>query len=182
MPRLASEIYATYQDSVLKLASKQGGVSRPQIMDSLSVSRSIADTMIEKCNLKVERKEGRTEFFVLPNGGTPAPATPPVDLTPPPPEPEDVPPLAEPDTLPGDAEAATVVEPNALDRLADVVETDDQVVAAIDQEIADTRAAIKDAALKSGKAMGEWATQQALVDALRERLQELAGRRLALSS
>lgn len=175
MPKLAADLYATYQDGVLKLAAKPGGVSRPQIMESLNVSRAIADTMIERCNLKVDRKEGRTEYFVLP--GVSSNGTAPHEH-----EPEDVQPLAENDELPPGVDAAVVVEPNALDRLADVVETDDQVLATIDEEIADTRNALKDAATKAGKAMGEWATNQALVDALRERLQELAGKRLALSS
>lgn len=175
MPKLASDLYAAYQDRVLTLAAKGGGVSRPQIMETLNVSRSIADTMIEKCKLKVERKEGRTEFFVLP--GTPAPAAPVA-----PPEPE-VAPLAEKDEnlLPPEVEEAGVVEPNPLDRLADVVETDDQVVSAIDREIASTRTALREAALRAGKAMGEWACQQALVDTLREKMTELVGRRLAMS-
>lgn len=177
MPKLASDIYATYRERVLKLAAKEGGVSRPQIMESLNVSRSVADTMIEKCDLKVARREGRTEYFVLPGTTVeaPQPAAAPV-------EPE-VPPLAEKDAdvLPPEVEEAGVVEPNPLDRLADVVETDDQVLAALDKEIAETRTALREAATKAGKAMADWALNQGVVDTLRDRMGELVGRRVALS-
>lgn len=173
MPRLAADLYASYHDSVLKLAAKPGGVSRPQIMEALNVSRSVADTMIEKCDLQVERREGRTEFFVPPGAAPPPPAPAP-----------DVAPAAEKDEklLPPEVEEAGVVEPNPLDRLAAVVEVNDEAIAAIDHEIADARTALRQAAEKAGKLMGEWATQQALVDALRERLQALAVRRMALTS
>jgi hypothetical protein len=174
MPRLASSIYAAHQDSVLRLAAKQGGVSRPQIMESLNVSRSIADTMIEKCALKVDRHEGRTEFFILPSAAPSVPAPPAV-------EPE-VTPLAEKDELPPAVVAAGVVEPNPLDRPAEVVEPNDTVISTLDREITETRASLRNAAVKAGQAMGEWAIQQGLVDALREQMQSLVSRRLALSS
>lgn len=180
MPRLASNIYAAHQDNVLKLAAKKGGVSRPQIMEALNVSRAIADTMIERCDLKVDRREGRTEFFILPNAEPSVAA--PLPPAPGPQEPE-VAPLAEKeDELPVSVKEAGVVEPNPLDRLAAVVEPDETLVSALDREIAETRTALRGAAARAGQAMGEWATQQAMVDALREQIQSLVSRRLALSA
>jgi hypothetical protein len=181
MPRLASNIYAAHQDGVLKLAAKSGGVSRPQIMEALNVSRSIADTMIEKCDLRVDRREGRTEFFILPNAAPSVPTVAP-PAAPAPQEPE-VAPLAEKgDELPVSVKEAGIVEPNPLDRLAAVVEPDETKVSALDREIAETRTALRGAATRAGQAMGEWATQQAMVDALREQIQSLVARRLALSA
>jgi hypothetical protein len=52
----------------------------------------------------------------------------------------------------------------------------------LDAEIVDTRNARKEAAAKAGKALGEWATHQALVDALRERMTGLAVKRMNAGS
>lgn len=181
MPRLATSLIATYREQVLKLAAMEGGVSRPQVMESLGVSRPIADSIISKCDLQLARRDGRTEYFV-PAGKTavkhqPAP-TPPDDA----PNDEEENDHIAPDGLPPEVEVAVVVEHNALDKLADVVETDDQVLASVDAEITKTRQLLKDTAMMAGRAMGEWLTHQSTVESLREKMQELVTRRLSLSS
>lgn len=63
MPGVVEGIYAQYHDSVIKMAKKPGGVSRPEIMKGLSVTRPAADKLIDECRLKRARTEGRTNFF-----------------------------------------------------------------------------------------------------------------------
>lgn len=156
MPRIATSVYAAHMDNVLKLASREGGVSRPQIMDKLNVSRSVAGGLIEKASLEMDRKEGRTEFFTTSNGAS---------------KPE-----AEPPELPA-AVAATAV---AGDDILEEEEEDD--IAMLDAEIVDTRNALQAAAAKAGKALGEWATHDALVSALKGRMTDLATKRMDASS
>jgi hypothetical protein len=62
-----------------------------------------------------------------------------------------------------------------------VTEDQDDLVSELDAQIIDTRQALREAAAKAGKALGEWATHQALVDALRERMTDLATRRMNAS-
>lgn len=185
MPRLASEVYAGYHDIVLKLAGNKEGISRAQIMDSLNVSRPIADTMIKRCGLAVARKEGRTEFFIAPNGSTSGTIT---AATPPPvpaPTPTVLPPEAKAVVSPVAGPIIIPVIDLAIKAAADSDASDDDdeaaEVTALDEEIFSARTALRDAAAKCGKAMGDWAVQQALVDALRENFQKLAARRLELS-
>lgn len=63
MPGVAEGIYAQYHDSVIKMAKSPGGVSRPQIMKGLAVTRPIADRLIDECKLRHAKTEGRTDFF-----------------------------------------------------------------------------------------------------------------------
>jgi len=64
MPRLSEAAYAQHYDSVITMAKRKGGVSRPEIMELLAVSRVMADSLIDRCKLrKSKRKVGRTEFF-----------------------------------------------------------------------------------------------------------------------
>ncbi len=64
MPRLSEAAYAQHYPCVVKLAKRKGGVSRPEIMEELSISRVMADTLIDRCKLrKSRRKVGRLEFF-----------------------------------------------------------------------------------------------------------------------
>lgn len=64
MPRLSEAAYAQHYPCVVKLAKRKGGVSRPEIMKELSLSRVMADSLIDRCKLrKSKRKVGRTEFF-----------------------------------------------------------------------------------------------------------------------
>jgi hypothetical protein len=72
MPRIAEGLYAQYYDSVLKLAKRETGVSRPELMDKLGMSRIIADRVIEKVGLKPVAVVGRTEFFKTPDTIPPA--------------------------------------------------------------------------------------------------------------
>lgn len=164
MPKMDAAIYATHMDNVLKLARRKGGVSKPQLIEELNVTRSIATGLIERAGLQEDEalRAGRTQFFV--EGDTPpAPvATPPeVKRSVTPPEVKAV-------AVPVSGDTGTV-EP--VDTLAD-----------LDAQIMDTRNTLREAAAKSGKALGEWATHQALVDALRARLTELVSSRLHASS
>ena len=154
MPRLGEAVYAAHLDNVLKLAKQEGGVSRPEIIEKLNVTRAMANGLIEKAELALDRKEGRTEYFVAPstNGnGTTKLETPEVKET-------------------------TVPKSDATG------ESDDDTIAELDAQIVDTRQALRSAAEKAGKALGDYATHQALVDALRERMTELAKKRMAASS
>jgi hypothetical protein len=147
MPRMDAAIYAAHIDNVLKLAKREGGVSKPQIISELNVTRAVASGLVEKAGLTLDRKEGRTEYFAASENGTPvAPA-------------------------PKQSKAPAVAEP-----------TSDDLIAELDAQIVDTRGALREAAAKAGKALGEWATHSALVDALRERMTSLASQRMDASS
>lgn len=166
MPRMGSEIYAAHMDRVLKLASRDGGVSRPQLIKELGVSRPVATKLIEKCGLEFDRKDGRTEYFSAPNGTGATPKA------------ETLPEVVEvKQSTPAAVQAAVVPT-------SDDTGTDEELdsLAELDEEIVETRNALREAAAKAGKALGEWATHQALVDALRQRMTELAERRMRACS
>jgi len=77
MPKLADAILAQHYDSVIKLAAKNGGVSRMELMSGLGVTRIVADKLIEHAKLVPGPKVGRTEFFkVAANSDAPATPTP----------------------------------------------------------------------------------------------------------
>ena len=154
MPRMSSAIYAAHLDNVLKLAKRMGGVSRPQIINDLQVTRAIAGGLIEKAELSLDRTEGRTEFFT---------AEPKVEE------------VRQP------AAKQSVVKAKATPESTDALIDDDDHIAELDAQIIDTRDSLRVAAAKAGKALGEWATHQALVDALRERITELAVKRMNAS-
>ena len=63
MPKVAEGVYAQYFDAVFGLATRDGGVSRPEIMEKTGVSRILADGIIDRLKLKRIRTEGRAEFF-----------------------------------------------------------------------------------------------------------------------
>lgn len=75
MPRLAEGIFAAHYDSAVKLAAAPGGVSRPDLIKKLGVTRLVAEKIIEKAGLVVGGKEGRTEFFVPPDSNLVGAAT-----------------------------------------------------------------------------------------------------------
>jgi hypothetical protein len=153
MPRMNAAIYAAHMDNTLKLAAAAGGVSRNQLVDKLNVTRAVATKLINESGLAVTRKIGRTEFF----------AEPVEDLV--------VAKQSKPDAV----KASTVpTSTNAAD------ETDESL-AELDAQIVDTRNALREAAGKAGKALGEWATHSALVDALRERMTDLATKRMNIT-
>lgn len=156
MPRIATSIYAAHQANVLKLAAKAGGISRRQIADALNVSTAVAGGLVKKCELELDHKEGRTEFFKNTNGASVEP------------EPEVK--AVEPEAP--EVKAVAVAGPDIKD------DDEDDDIATLDAEIVDTRNALKEAAAKAGKALGDWATHQSLVDALRERMTDLAQRRM----
>ncbi len=156
MPRLATAIYAAHQDNVLKLAAKAGGVSRQEIADALSVSKAVASGLIKKCDLVRDHKKGKTEYFKANGTSVESDAS-----------------GGKPDDLP-EIKAVAVAGP-------EIVEDNDDAIATFDAEIVDTRNALHAAASKAGKALGEWATHQALVDALRERMTGLAVKRMNAS-
>jgi len=156
MPKLATAVYAAHQDNLLKLAAKEGGVSRSEIADALNVSKAVAGSLIKKCDLELDHKAGRTEFFKTSTDGASEPVV-----------------SAEPPELPEltEVKATAVAGPEVIDD-----EEDD--IATLDAEIVDTRNALQESAAKAGKALGEWATHSALVDVLRDRLAGLAKRRM----
>lgn len=159
MPRMSAAVYAAHVDNLLKLARKRGRVSRPEVADELNVSRAVASTIIEKAGLKQVGNKGRTEYFA-------------VDET----APEPVVAVKQSKPLPPvKAVAVPVSDDTGL-------EPDDVDVAELDAQIVDTRNALREAASKAGKALGDWATHQALVDALRERMTDLATKRMNASS
>ena len=158
MPRLAADIYAAHQAQVLRLAAKEGGVSRAGIAKACNVSKTIANNLIKRNSLELDHKDGRTEFFKTSNGASPeTPETPETSVAP---------------ELPEAVKGVGV----AGDDIIDEVEEDE--IAQLDAEIVDTRNALKEAAARAGKALGDWATNQSLVDALRERMTNLAVRRM----
>lgn len=91
MPKLADAILAQHYTSVIKLAAREGGVSRPELIEKLGVTRIVADKLIENTKLVPGPKVGRTEFFKAPTDEAAA-------TTPDAPE------------LPQDAEAAVLVD------------------------------------------------------------------------
>lgn len=157
MPRLGAEVYASHMNNTLKLARREGGVSRPELISELNITRAVANGLIEKAGLELDRKEGRTEYFKAP-------------------EAEDSP---KPDVKQSKPETASKVATPASD---DPGEEPDELaaLAELDEQILDTRKLLCEAAEKAGKALAEWGTQQALVDALRQRMQELATKRMSL--
>jgi len=167
MPRIATSIYAAHLDNVLKLAAKVGGVSRGEIADALNVSRAVAGGLIKKAELELDHKQGRTEFFKSTNGASVEPEVKAVE-----PEVKAV----EPEVTEAEVKAVAVADPKV------VVEEEEDDYAVLDAEIVDTRNALKEAATKAGKALGDWATHQALVDALRERMTGLAVKRMNAGS
>ncbi len=151
MPRMDSAIYAAHMDSVLKLARRAEGVSRPQLIDDLNVTRVVASKLIEECRLVLDRTEGRTEYFKA-SDATPA-AAPAVTAAPP-----------KNAVKQAQAPAAVAVATPTSDSTGDDGDDGD------------------DAADKVGKALGEWAANQALVDSLQTRMTKLASKRMSLSS
>jgi hypothetical protein len=166
MPRMGSAIYAAHMDSVLKLASRDEGVSRPQLMEELGVSRPVANVLIEKCALALDRKEGRTEFFKVNGTDVPVIEAPEVKQSTPEPTPE-LPPEVKEVAVPT---TSATGEPDILDRIAE-----------LDAQIIDTRNTLRDAAKKAGTALGEWMTNEAMVDAMRQRLTRLAVERVSIN-
>jgi len=155
MPRMDAAIYAAHMDNVLKLAQREGGVSRPQLISELNVTRSVASALIDKCGLALDHKDGRTEYFTP----TPVAAGPQVKQSTPP-----------------------AVKAVATPESDDTGEVDPlEGIAALDAQILETRASLRGAAVKSGKALMEWGTQQAIVDAMRVRLSELVVERFRAS-
>lgn len=163
MPRLDTAIYAAHMDYVLKLARRSEGVSRPEIISELNVTRAVANGLIEKAALELDRKDGRTEYFKAPDGDPLTPATK-VEVK---------------QSRPAAVVDAAVVVGSNTEVPADV---DDARLAELDAQIVDTRNTLRDAAVQAGRALGEWATHQALVDSLRQRMTDLATARMRLSS
>jgi hypothetical protein len=171
---MAAHVYAAHQAEVLRLAELDGGVSRPIIIDKLGVSAPTATKLIERAGLEPGKKEGRVQFFSPPNGTTPEPAD--DDVVEPETATESEPEKAE---LPPEVKAAAVVtSPEVVEGTDD----DDDEIARLDAELLDTRNALRDAATKAGKALGEWLTHQAIVDAMRARMTTLVEQRLEACS
>lgn len=66
-------VYAQYYNSVVQLAQKTDadgrvGVSRPELIHALGISRTVADALIARCKLRRSRTEGKTEFYSLSRG------------------------------------------------------------------------------------------------------------------
>ena len=172
MPRMDAAVYAAHMDSVLKLARRNEGVSRPQIINDLNVTRAVASGLIEKCGLALSRTDGRTEYYS-------APAAAETDVT------EVVAPAPPKVKAPAAAKQSKVPAPakaEARPESTDAAEVTDDTLAELDAQILDARSGLREAAAKAGKALGQWATHQAVVDALRERMTMLATKRMNASS
>jgi len=70
MPKIADSVYEQYYTAILAQATRDGGVSRKEIMDEIKVSRILADSLIDRLKLKKIRTEGRTEYFGPTKGTT----------------------------------------------------------------------------------------------------------------
>lgn len=164
MPRMDAAIYAAHMDNVLKLARREGGVSRPQIIKELNITRAVANGLIEKAALELDRTEGRTDFFKAPDGIKPPETDP-----------------TKPEVKQSKPE--TAAQAAATPSSDDTGQTDDKLaeLAALDEQIFETREALVKAAKAAGEALGEYATKQALVDAMRQQMQELVARRMRIS-
>lgn len=155
MPKMDAAIYAAHMDSVLKLAKRTSGVSRPQIINDLNVTRTVASGLIEKCNLVKIDGPGRTEFFSEEVAAAPVVK-------------RSTPTVVKAVTVPVDDSTGEATDP------LDAIE-------ALDSQILETRTSLGVAAIKAGKSLSEWGTQQAIVDAMRVRLTELIVERLRAS-
>lgn len=164
MPRFTEAAYAAHVDNLLKLARKKGEVSQSEVAKELNVSRPVAGTIIKRAGLTETEKKGRTQFYGIDGDESETPQ-----------EPVSV--KQSKTALPPEVKAAAV--PVSADTGDD--DDVDAELADIDAQIADTRNAMRAAAEKAGKALSDWATHQALVDALRERMTELASRKMKLS-
>jgi len=155
MPKVIEEINQNYMEIVMSLADQPEGISRPQIANELNVTKSVAIGLIKKCGLVHSRTKGTTKFYTK-KGATKVPFE-----------------------APEAVKAATIPKTNT-----EKVENEptEDVISELDAQILDTRQALHGAAAKAGKALGDWATHSALVDALRERMQDLATRRMNASS
>jgi len=154
MPKMGAAIYAAHLDSVLKLAHRCGGVSRPQIINELNVTRAVAEGLMVAAGLCEDEalKKGRTQFFVST----------------------------------GKANSVAVAKQStpravAVPKSTDALAASDDATAELDAQLIDTRNTLRAAAAKAGEALGEWMTHQAMVDAMRQRLQDLAVKRLSIS-
>ena len=164
MPRLAAHVYAAHQANLLKMVKMSGAVSASEVADELNVSKSVATTLIKKAGLVATGKRGRSQLFEAPSSDK---AT-------------DEPESSEekkPELPPEVEESATVDDETKVEKDIDLNE-----IAQIDEAIVDTRTALQDAAAKVGKAAGEWAKHQALVEALQRRLTDLAEKRMRACS
>jgi len=166
MPKLLPEIYQTYTETVINLANRPSGVSKPQLINDLNVTSSVANGLIKACKLTFSHKKGRTHFF-KPEVIDAKPKV--IDA-----KPEIM--NAKPDVV----IAATIPKTTNI-KEENEDETIDNIISELDAQIIDTRQALRGAAAKAGKALGEWATHQALVDSLRERMQNLATKRMNAS-
>src|ERR1051326_1107277 len=69
MPNAVQEgIYQQYYTNVVKLAQRDGGVSRPELIHALGISRTMADGLIARCKLRHSGTKGKTEFFSVTKG------------------------------------------------------------------------------------------------------------------
>jgi hypothetical protein len=188
---MATEIYAAHLDNVLKMAARKEGVSRPQIIKDLNVSRPVANDLIKRAGLTLDRKEGKTEFFVK----SAAPETPEqqeqrkavaasVKQSKPTVEPSTVEPpvLEEPEIHSSAPELPPEVKASAVPETTDTdMEPDLDKIAKLDAEIINVRNSLRAAATKVGKAAGEWVLHQTLFDELQIKLKDLANKRMKLS-
>jgi hypothetical protein len=158
MPRMTAAVYAAYVDNVLKLAQREGGVSRPQIISELNVSNAVATKLVKDADLGLDHKDGRTQFF----------------------KPTEASPVAVKQSRP---ELPPAVKEAVVPESADTGEGEDEdEIAEVDAEIADTKQALREAAAALGKAAGQWAMHDAVVESLRARMVKLINRRMNASS
>jgi len=169
MPKTPKDIYNTYMKAVNELAERPSGVSKAQLIAQLNVTKAIAKGLIEACKLTLSHKQGRTHFYRKQTDADTN--TIPIEIT----KPEVI--NAKPDVV-----IAATIPKTTNTKTEDEDETIDNIISELDAQIIDTRQALRGAAAKAGKALGEWATHQALVDCLRERMQDLATKRMNASS
>lgn len=164
MPRMSAAVYAAHIDNLLKFArSQEGGVSRADVASELNVSLAVASTVIEKAGLVEAGKKGKAVLYSIGDGAeAPAPK--------------------KQEAKQSKPELAPEVEAVATPESSDTGDFDQEEVASIDAQIIDTRNALRAAGEKAGKALQEWATHQALFDAMQKRLTELAVEKMRLST
>jgi hypothetical protein len=170
MPKVAEGIFTQYYDSAMKLAARETGVSRPELMKELGVGRVLADKLIEEAGLRPTTKVGRTEFFKLPDDA------PPVTVSASTPDPVSVT-ASSALTLPEGALAAVIVNESApaAPLKKPVKEKDDvgEEIQSLNKQIVEVKKLIASDFAEMAKTQARLTGHQALLTALL--LQNLSG-------
>jgi len=193
-------VYAQYFNSVIQMARREGGVSRPELIHALGISRTLADGLIARCKLRRSRTDGKTEFFSVSRGTQKVADTKETNMTDATPNPADPKGLVaavvgeQPGTAPGkgkkpknrlpveDQTPTTVPTAPAPPVSAPAPAIAGRKTAAqLDEEIQAIRAVIADATRKSAVAHETHLTQKARAESFGQKLTAALQERLAIS-